>query len=94
MGYHALGHSADSAACLMAMSCGSGEGGMPTLRAAATRGLVSEPVAAVCGGMLPLIGACLQPDWGEPNVRLIGHSRKDIVDGSPCEKTASTSFPW
>ena len=22
--------------------------------------------------MLPLIGACLQPDWGEPNVRLIG----------------------
>jgi hypothetical protein len=23
-------------------------------------------------GMLPLIGARLQPDWGEPNVRLIG----------------------
>jgi signal transduction histidine kinase len=56
----------------MAMSCGGGEGGTPTLRAAATRGLVGEPVAAVCGGMLPLIRAGLQPDWGEPNVRLIG----------------------
>ena len=23
-----------------------------------------------------------------------GHSRKDIVDRSPCQKTASTSFTW
>ena len=72
MGYHAPGHSAGQAACLTAMSCGGGEGGRPTLRAAATFGLVGEPVAAVGGGMLPLIGACFQPDWGEPNVRLIG----------------------
>ena len=72
MGYHAPGHSAGQAACLTAMSCGGGEGGRPTLRAAATFGLVGEPVAAVGGGMLSLIGACLQPDWGEPNVRLIG----------------------
>ena len=25
---------------------------------------------------------------------LIVHSRKDIVDRSPCQKTASTSFTW
>ena len=72
MGYHAPGHSAGQAACLMAVSCGDGEGGRPTLRAATTFGLVGEPVAAVGGGMLPLICVCLQPDWGKPNVRLIG----------------------
>ena len=53
----------------MAMSCGGGEGGMPTLRAGATFGLVGEPVAPAGGGTLPLIGARLQPDWKEPNVR-------------------------
>jgi len=67
-GYRAPGR----VAFITAMSCGGGEGGRPTLRAAATFGLVGEPVAAVGGGMLPLIGACFQPDWGEPNVRLIG----------------------
>ena len=72
MGYHAPGHSAGQAACLTAMSCGGGEGGRPTPRAAATFGLVGEPVAAAGGGTLPLIRACLQPDWGKPNVRLIG----------------------
>ena len=72
MGYHAPGHSAVQAACLIAMSCGAGEGGRPTLRAAKTIRLVGEPVAVVGGGMLPLIRARLQPDWGKPNVRLIG----------------------
>jgi hypothetical protein len=72
MGYHAPGHSAIQAACLIAMSCGGGEGGRPTLRAATTFGLVGEPVCAAGGGMLPLIRARLQPDWGKPNVRLIG----------------------
>ena len=71
-GYPAPGHSAVQAECLKAMSRSGGEGGTPTLRPAATRGLVGEPVGAVPGGKLPLIGARLQPDWGEPNVRLIG----------------------
>ena len=72
MGYPAPGHSADQAACLMVRSCGDGESGTPTVHAAATSGLVGEPVAAASGGTLPLICARLQPDWGEPNVRLIG----------------------
>jgi hypothetical protein len=90
MGYHAPGHSAVTAACLMAMSCGGGEGGTPTLRAAATRGLVGEPVAAVCGGMLPLIRAGLQPDWGEPNVRLIG-GREETSASRLCRAARGTS---
>ena len=49
-GYHAPGHSAGQAACLTAMSCGGGEGGRPTPRAAMTFGLVGEPVAAVLQG--------------------------------------------
>ena len=50
MGYHAPGHSAVQAACLTAMSCGGGEGGRPTPRAATTFGLVGEPVLAVLQG--------------------------------------------
>ena len=66
VGYHAPGHSAGQAACLKVMSCGGGEGGRPTLGAAATFGLVGELVAATGGGMLPLIWARLQPDWENP----------------------------
>ena len=50
MGYHAPGHSAVQAACLTAMSCGAGEGGRPTPRAATTFGLVGKPVLAVLQG--------------------------------------------
>jgi len=84
MGYHALGHSADVAACLVAVSCRGGEGGRPTLRGAPTFGLVGEPVGAAGRGTLPLIGARLQPDWGEPNVRLIGGGRRLAPVGLPC----------
>jgi hypothetical protein len=53
-------------------SCGGGEGGKPTLRAVVASGLVGEPVAITGGGMRSLRCARLQPDWGKPNVRLIG----------------------
>ncbi len=72
LGYHAPGHSAVQAACLKVISCGGGEGGRPTARGATALGLVGEPVGAAGAGTLSLIGARLQPDWGEPNVRLIG----------------------
>jgi hypothetical protein len=93
MGYHAPGHSAGQAACLTAMSCGGGEGDKPTLRAAATFGLVGEPVAAVGGGMSSLICACLQPDWGKPNVRLIGGREEPAPVGFAVRRAAPPAYP-
>lgn len=93
MGYHAPGHSAGQAACLMISFRDGGEGGMPTLRVVAARGLVGEPVGAACGGTLLLKGACLQPYRGEPYVRLIGGGRKPAPVGVAVRRAAPLAYP-